>query len=166
MKKPHNFSFVIPQRLAGMSFPGIMQPLEQELQYLKAQHIRAIVSLTERQLDTTLLAQYDMHYLHLPIRDFAPPTLGQIERFVMFVDENLERKKGVVVHCQAGMGRTGTMLACYLVRQGHTPNESIYQIRSLRPGSIESSEQEDIIFTYAACLAQNKAERSSRPNQE
>jgi atypical dual specificity phosphatase len=148
----NRFSFVIPQCLAGMSCPGISNSLEQDLKWLKEKGIHAIVTLTRENLDDQILLSYNMEYLHIPVTDFAPPTLGQILDFVHFVDSMLDKKKAVAVHCFAGLGRTGTMLACYLVKQGYTPQESIRQIRSLRPGSIESEEQEWAIQDYADYL--------------
>lgn len=150
--KPNNFSFVIPNRLAGMGFPGISHPLEEELKFLQSQGIGAIVSLTEQHLPQHILPQYQIESMHLPIRDFCPPTLEQVKNFTTFVENMLEQKKGVAVHCQAGIGRTGTMLACYLVKLGNAPTEAIQQIRNLRPGSIETLQQEQVVFAYAAII--------------
>ena len=52
---------------------------------------------------------------------------------------------GVAVHCAAGKGRTGTVLAAYLVTQGMTAGEAIRKVRELRPGSVETYEQEQMI---------------------
>lgn len=148
--KPYNFSFVIPNLLAGMGHPGYFQELEENLQFLQSKGVCAIVSLTEENLDLPMLKKYHIDYLHLPIADFSAPSLEQIQEFVQFTNSHIQGKQGVAVHCHAGMGRTGTMLACYLVKIGHTPEESIHQIRNLRPGSLETLEQENSVFEYAA----------------
>ena len=67
-----------------------------------------------------------------------------------FVDEALSLGESVVVHCAAGYGRTGTMLACYLVHKGYGPTEAINEVRRKRPGSIETKEQENAIYEYSA----------------
>ena len=65
-----------------------------------------------------------------------------------------------MVHCYWGRGRTGTMLAAYLVKQGHhTARQAITEVRNKRPYSIETYEQEDAIFEYESSL-KAEAEKS------
>ena len=144
----YNFSFIIPKLLAGMACPGTFSPLEEDLQELKENGIESIVSLTEYPLSTQAIQKAGINYLHLPIPDFTPPTLSQINTFTDFVSRQHKEKKGVVVHCAAGIGRTGTMLACYLVYCGESSDNAIESIRTLRRGSIETLEQENIIHHY------------------
>lgn len=145
---PSNYSFVIPKLLAGMACPGVIYPIEDDLEQLKEDGISAVVTLTEYSLPQNLLFEYGFEYLHLPIADFTPPTIAQINKFTSFVFKMNQENTGVAVHCAAGVGRTGTMLACYLVYLGETSENAIKQIRSIRPGSIETSAQEDIIHKY------------------
>lgn len=143
-----DFSFVIPGKLAGMARPGPGPALEATLADLSAEGVGAVVSLTESPLDATALQVAGMQYLHLPVMDFSPPTPAQVERFVLFVDQANAAGRAVVVHCTAGRGRTGTMLACYLVHIGLGAGEAIDSVRRIRPGSIETAEQEDAVRAY------------------
>lgn len=57
--------------------------------------------------------------------------------------------QAVGVHCALGFGRTGTMLACYLVKERRlAAGDAIAEIRRLRPGSIETYEQEKAVFQF------------------
>ena len=57
--------------------------------------------------------------------------------------------QGVCVHCMAGVGRTGTMLAVYLVKsRGLSAQQAIQEVRRQRPGSIETQSQEEAVFIY------------------
>lgn len=144
-----NFSFVLSGKLAGMARPFNEGTPESDWRWLRGEGIGAIVNLTSAVHDDKLLRSSKLEYLQLPILDFTPPSLAQIERFVRFTDNCLRDNKGVAVHCAAGLGRTGTMLACYLVYSGQTAEEAITSVRTLRPGSIETVEQEESVRGYA-----------------
>jgi atypical dual specificity phosphatase len=144
-----NFSFVIEGRLAGMARPGRSRPLQEDLIFLKAQGIDAIVSVTERPLDEEIVRSFGLRYLHLAVQDYCAPTIQQIEDFLVFL-EAAEGNGAVAVHCFAGQGRTGTMLACALVAQRMSAEEAIRIVRSKRRPSIDTLVQEQIIFDFAA----------------
>lgn len=146
---PTNFGYVIEGELAGMERPGSHAPLDDDLDFLRNQGIGAIVSLTENPLDPESLESFGFRYLHLPVEDFTAPTLQQIRSFIEFYEKAQAEKTPVVVHCAAGYGRTGTMLACVLVHKGRTAAEAIEKLRQLRPHSIETSEQELMIQNFA-----------------
>ena len=143
-----NFGFVIEGVLAGMERPGASASLREDLEFLKAKGIGAVVSLTEQPLERSLLAELGLRYQHLPVSDFGAPDLEQIRFFLAFQKKAEKDGLAVVVHSGAGHGRTGTLLACALVERGLTAGEAIEQLRRLRPGSVETGAQEDFIRTF------------------
>ncbi len=142
---PKNFSWLIQGEIAGMARPW---SIVTDLEFLKDNGIEAIVSLTLIPLHKTLIEEFGFEYKHIPIPDFTSPTQDQIEEFLFFANGLVSSKKKIVVHCDAGIGRTGTMLACYLVSKGHTALQAISEVRRRRPGSIETLEQENTIIKY------------------
>lgn len=144
----HEFSWVIEDQLAGMPRPGTSATLEDDIAFLERQNIHLLVSLTSDTLSSSLLAEHNIESLHIPVRDFQAPTMKQIIEFVEKTSRRLANGERVGVHCTAGQGRTGTMLATYLVYQGSTAEDAIAKIRELRPGSIETVEQEESIQAY------------------
>ncbi|XP_002760206.1 dual specificity protein phosphatase 23 isoform X2 [Callithrix jacchus] len=142
--QPPNFSWVLPGRLAGLALPR----LPAHYQFLLDLGVRHLVSLTERgPPHSDSCPGLTLHRLRIP--DFCPPAPEQIDRFVQIVDEANARGEAVGVHCALGFGRTGTMLACYLVKeQGLAAGDAIAEIRRLRPGSIETYEQEKAVFQF------------------
>lgn len=153
---PHNFSFVIENVLAGMERPGTFAKLREDLEYLKIHKINAIVSLTETPLERAFIEEFGFRYLHMPVQDFTPPSCEQIEKFLSFQRRAEADTLATVVHCGAGLGRTGTMLACALVARGMPAEAAIDRVRTLRPYSIETVEQEDCVRHYAEVLAKRK----------
>ena len=153
---PRNFSWLIQGEIAGMARPMSMVA---DLEFLKDNGIEAIVSLTEIPLHKTLIEEFGFEYKHIPIPDLASPAQEQIEEFVFFVNNLTTSKKKIVVHCDAGIGRTGTMLACYLVNKGCSANTAISEVRKKRPGSIETIEQEDTILKYEERILKKRNEK-------
>jgi len=154
----HNFGWLLPGQLAGAGQPGggaygqggSPEQLAEDLAWLKEQGLGALVSLTEEALAEELVRHQGLRYLHLPIGDMQAPNLAAITAFVGFVDQALRVGIAVAVHCRAGMGRTGTMLACYLVHREVEPQLALAQVRGQRPGSVETWAQEMAVFDYAA----------------
>lgn len=134
---------MIPGELAAFSLFVLDEP-----ERLRAQGIGAIVSLTEY-FPADLRGEPGFMTLHLPIEDMTAPDTDQMERFVRFVDRMLARGTAVGVHCRAGLGRTGTMIACYLVTRDMTAEQAIEHVRRVRPGSIQTELQECAIHRWA-----------------
>lgn len=152
------FSWVERGKLAGMPKPGDWNRLESDLTYLREQGIRLLFTLTESALDSDLLARFDIASVHLPVRDFTPPSEDQLLQFVREATVAISQGRAVGVHCRAGIGRTGTFLAAWLIAQGMTAPAAIAKLRSLRPGSIETREQEQALHAFAKRLKEQSAQ--------
>jgi len=139
-----NFSWLIEGEIAGMARPASVNTFE----ILKDNDIGAIVSLSEFSLSKGLIEEFGFEVKHIPLKDFSAPSIKQIEDFLEFAKKTRADGKKLVVHCDAGVGRTGTMLACYLVSKGYNAAKAIEEVRSKRPGSVETKEQEEIVFKY------------------
>lgn len=152
MALPSNFSFIWENLVAGSGHPGSGERLVNALTTLRENAITSILSLSEEPLERALLQEFEFDYLHLPIEDFTAPTPEQVAAAMAFLEAQVEHKHGALVHCRAGMGRTGTILACFLVAKGWNPDEAIATVRRKRPGSLEVYAQEKIVYDYARRL--------------
>ncbi len=140
-----NFSWLIEGEIAGMAKPASSV---YDFEFLREKGFEAIVSLSEIPLSEVLIEEFGFTVKHIPIRDFEAPTLEQIEDFVTFAENARGEGKKLAVHCDAGMGRTGTILACYLVSKGYNAIKAIEVVRTKRPGSIETIQQEELVIKY------------------
>ncbi|MFQ5940283.1 MAG: dual specificity protein phosphatase family protein [Nitrososphaerales archaeon] len=136
-KKPTNFSWVIDGMLAGSGMPTS----KEELDWVRESGIEAVLTLTEETLPEEWLDKID--YLHVPTINGAAPDIENIERAADFIDKNLKNNKSTMVHCAAGRGRSGTILAAYMMKfKGMGAKNAIQMIRKMRPGSVENGSQE------------------------
>ena len=135
------FSWVIPDRLAGMPRPGRDAPIDADAAFLKEKGIALVVTLTEEPLPAAPFSSRGIRLAHMPVRDFFAPTVAQLVLFADRAATVIDQGGRVAVHCAYGKGRTGTFLAAYLVATGMTAEAAIAEVRRLRPGSIETAEQ-------------------------
>ena len=142
-KKPTNFSWLIEGHLAGSGIPTSFD----EFGWLLDQGIQSIVTMTEQPLPDEWVQ--DIGYLHVPTPDLTAPDMDRIDSAVDFIHEQIKSDQAVMVHCAAGMGRAGTILACYFVKyEKFSAGDAIKKIRDQRPGSIQSKVQELAIGFY------------------
>ncbi len=145
MSKTHGFSWIDKPLLAGMAEP--VEP--EEFQWLRDQGIQLIISLTEESPPREWINDAGLMNVHEPIPDMTAPTQEQVEKIISNIRGATDQQMGVAVHCSAGMGRTGTILACYFVEQGLNARNALSKIRRLRPGSVETEEQVEVVNEYA-----------------
>jgi atypical dual specificity phosphatase len=138
-------NWLYPDRLLACAYPWGPDGLAD----LAGRGIVIVVNLHEQGHDPERLARLGLTEIHLPVPDFTAPTADQLARGVHAIHRGLKAGKRVAVHCAAGLGRTGTLLACYLVSTGLEPEMAIERIRSVRPGSVETAEQRAAIEAFA-----------------
>jgi protein-tyrosine phosphatase len=96
-----------------------------------------------------LYTQVGMKVIHLPIRDYSVPEDSVLRNTIESAVQNLQGGRNLVIHCSAGIGRTGTFAACLAKRVlGMTGEQSIEWIRQLVPGAVETDEQERLVLDY------------------
>lgn len=149
----HRFYWLIPGLLAGSSRPGAAthetSQLEEDLTFLRSQGVEAILSLTETPLDEWVLTEREFTWQHLPIDDMTAPRAHQFMEALQFIDEQQAAGRATVVHCLAGQGRTGSMLAAYLIRSGASAIDALSELRLVCPGAVENDDQEAALEQFA-----------------
>jgi len=155
------FYWLIDGVLAGCSLPGGANRqrgaapvdttlLEQDLEQLCAVGVSAILSLTEEPLNEVALARVGITGLHLPVPDLHAPSPDQFLCALEFIDRQRAAGRAIAVHCLMGQGRTGTILAAYLIRNGASARDAIASIRAICDGAISAAEQEHALDRFAA----------------
>jgi ADP-ribosyl-[dinitrogen reductase] hydrolase len=108
----------------------------------------AFIGIDPKRLDREVRAR-GLDWLHLPIRNLSIPG-NEWETNWRTVGERLRGELAAggrfAMHCYAGLGRTGTVAARLLIEHGHGPAEAIAAVRKVRPGSIETHEQESYVL--------------------
>ena len=146
-KKPDNFSWIIEGKLAGSAIPTSID----EVEWAIDQGVKSIVTIREEPLDTDYTN--NVNYFHVHSNDMGVPEFDDLVKTVDFIHDRIVNDEPVMVHCLAGLGRTGTILACYLIKyKKMSADDAIQKVRDERPGSIQSFSQEEIIFQFAKSL--------------
>jgi atypical dual specificity phosphatase len=150
--RPTNFGWVLDGKLAGSGLPMTYS----QFFWLIKHGIKTIITVREVPLPSNWFTDSikniesdNINYLHLSVEDFGAPSIEEIDSTVDYIQRQIDNRKPVMVHCAAGKGRTGTILAAYLLKNENlTAEQAIKKIRNLRPGSIQSNIQEMTISIY------------------
>lgn len=128
---------------------GLAHEFDDDLPILFDAGVRVVVSLVYNPEDEPLFTSAGFVHACLPVPDGYSPTLDQTSRFVTVVDDHLSQRRPVAVHCVAGRGRTGTILAAYLIAKGADVRSAITQIRAAQPVAIETKRQLQFLNEFA-----------------
>ena len=138
--------------LAGMPMPyialerrmnlgGALDAYEDELLPLEQAGIRAFVCLLNLPGDARVFESAGFHFGCWPLANGEAPSREQAFAIVAFIDDCRARKQPVAVFCEAGLGRTGTVIAAYLIQKGKSAREAISLVRSKEPSAVETVAQ-------------------------
>jgi ADP-ribosyl-[dinitrogen reductase] hydrolase len=150
---------------AGLGIPTgpWKRDLDLDLQAIRDWGAGALVSLIEGH-EFNLLGVPDLPakvrslgiiWSHLPIVDLEVPDWRFEEKWEKVgtkVSSILGNGGRIVLHCRAGLGRTGTIAARLLVEFGMDPRAAIAKVRQARPGAIQTREQEEYVQGYGLSL--------------
>ena len=127
--------------------------LDLDMDAIKGWGANAVLSLIEDhefemlgvpKLGKAVKARY-IDWFHFPVRDLDTPAEDALERWTALsarLHGLLERGGRIVVHCRGGLGRAGTIAALMLIERGWSAPQAISDVRAIRPGAIETANQE------------------------
>lgn len=145
MKQPIPDSYwVSPHRLLAGEYPGARSDKEarEKLRALLDAGVRSFLDLTEahelspyepllRDIATT--RQIDVRYRRMSVADLGIPTTEHMRAVLDHIEKELDDERPVYVHCWGGIGRTGTVVGCWMVNQeGRTAEDALQRIAELR----------------------------------
>jgi atypical dual specificity phosphatase len=131
---------------------GSCNPTTRDLEKLRARGFNLIVSLLEEDLqppdyDVARVEATGYSRRNIPVMDFSPPRIEQLVEFIDFLAARPDGTKAIV-HCHAGIGRTGTFAAAYWIAQGLSVDEALEHVRRARPQAVETPEQRDALEEF------------------
>ncbi len=154
----------LPGRLGLTRAPGLRwphpgreeEPLADDLRVLRQEHGATLLVTLLTRREAARLGDFKraaraqgMAWLHLPVPDMEPPeSPAAVAKVVTRLVKHLEAGHTAVLHCLAGLGRSGTVAACLLVARGQDAAAAVAAVRAVRPGAIQTLAQEAFVEEY------------------
>jgi hypothetical protein len=127
--------------------------------------VRRLVNLHKRRHAPGRLSAYGLGESHVAVADFAAPTPAQLATALSVIHGAVNAGERVAIHCGGGLGRSGTVAACYLVELGHEWRAAVRRVRAVRPGAIETPAQLASVQAHAERQTA-PARRASNPRMQ
>ncbi|KAK4191825.1 tyrosine-protein phosphatase cdcA [Podospora australis] len=135
---------MLPKTLAQIDVdPDLNQPFKNVLKHFTERNIGLVVRLNSVLYNASYFEALGIQHIDMIFEDGTCPPLSTVRKFIRLAHEMITvRKKGIAVHCKAGLGRTGCLIGAYLIyRYGFTANEVIAYMRFMRPGMVVGPQQ-------------------------
>ncbi|KEY66126.1 hypothetical protein S7711_05298 [Stachybotrys chartarum IBT 7711] len=135
---------LLPRDLAAVDdHPTLPQPFKNVLKHFSERNIGLVVRLNSHLYSASYFEAMGIQHLDMIFDDGTCPPLSTVRKFIRLAHETITvKKKGIAVHCKAGLGRTGCLIGAYLIyRHGFTANEVIAFMRFMRPGMVVGPQQ-------------------------
>ena len=179
-----NSYWVYPGRLLAGEYPGSTSRAEamQRLERLLQSGITSFLDLTEAdelpayEKLLSKLTEQQIRYRRLSITDHSvPESARRMSHILDYLDAELASGRCVYVHCRAGIGRTGTTIACHLVRSGLMNEAALEHLQNLWrkcarsrnwPTVPETDEQIDFVRRWRDRHASDAIELSTHSRYE
>ncbi|KAH6610525.1 tyrosine-protein phosphatase CDC14 [Trichoderma cornu-damae] len=135
---------LLPRDVAAVEeHPLLPQPFKNVLSHFSERNIGLVVRLNSHLYSPSYFEALGIQHVDLIFDDGTCPPLSMVRKFIRMAHETITvKKRGVAVHCKAGLGRTGCLIGAYLIyRHGFTANEVISFMRFMRPGMVVGPQQ-------------------------
>jgi atypical dual specificity phosphatase len=106
------------------------------------------------------MAEYGIRCIRSPMPDMGAPGIEQAIELCQTLDRLIAEREVVAVHCRAGLGRTGTVLASYLIWEGASALEALDAVRRIEPRWVQSDTQAAFLEEFAHHLANTARARA------
>ncbi|XP_050067109.1 dual specificity protein phosphatase CDC14A-like [Anopheles maculipalpis] len=164
-----DFNWIVPGKLLAFCGPNsrtertsdsIMLGPEEYIDYFLANNVTTVVRLNSPRYDSHAFMRHGIQHHDLYFSDGTSPSERLAKQFLKIVENS---RGAVAVHCKAGLGRTGTLIAAYLMKHYQfTAMESIAWLRVCRPGSVIGQQQTWLISKQSQLLQEGEIFRQQR----
>ncbi|KAF2838433.1 tyrosine-protein phosphatase CDC14 [Patellaria atrata CBS 101060] len=133
----------LPRNVNEIQKANIPIPVKNVLSHFATRNIGLVVRLNSQLYSPSYFQALGIKHKDMIFDDGTCPPLTYVRKFINMAHEMITvRKKGIAVHCKAGLGRTGCLIGAYLIyRHGFTANEVIAFMRFMRPGMVVGPQQ-------------------------